>query len=286
MGFELEVQSEFGEGTTFSIHVPAQAVEVPAPAPRVPAESALPRPESKAITARSKLVLVIDDKLDARLLLSQLLEECGCRVITADSGEAALRHAREVHPDLILLDLMMPEMNGWQVLEKLKSDPAVSGIPVVIASVIAAENRGTLLGALDVLQKPVTQEDIQRVLHRLPHSKVLVVDDSESDRLLMKTALEADGVEVQTAVSGRDGLELLQRFTPDVVALDLMMPEMDGFTFLERLRKNPAHEHLPVVIVTAKDLSSEDRKRINHHAQAIHKKADDLAFDLKRLLGS
>jgi len=291
MGFELSIESELGKGTTFSIRIPAQSEVVSAgsAAPATPAvtEASAPassRQLSEVINGPHKLVMVIDDELDARLLLSHLLEECGCRVITADSGRAALKCARDFRPDLILLDLMMPEMNGWQVLESLKRDPEVSGIPVAIASVVASEKRGTLLGAIDVLQKPISHEDVQRVLFRLPHAKVLVVDDSESDRLLMKSVLEGDGAEVQTANHGREAFEVLKYFSPDLIVLDLMMPEMDGITFLERLRNGPRHSQLPVVITSAKDLTEEERSRINQHAQAILRKADDLASDLKRLL--
>ena len=136
-----------------------------------------PEPEPP-LALHARLVLVVDDEPDARILLTNLLEECGCRVITADSGTLALTRARELKPDLILLDLMMPNTNGWQTLQALKEDPQTAGIPVVISSTVAQENRGTVVGAVDVLQKPVTREALLHVIRTHTQPKVLAVEDS------------------------------------------------------------------------------------------------------------
>jgi CheY-like chemotaxis protein len=233
---------------------------------------------------RDRLVLVVDDEADSRILLANLTEECGFRVTTADSGEQALRRAREVRPDLILLDLMMPQMDGWQVLTALKADRQLQSIPVVVASIVARENRGTLLGAVDVLQKPVVREDLLRVLEACPRAKVLVVEDSELDRRLTLECLEGERIEVRTAANGREALQLLETFSPDLVLLDLLMPEMDGMSFLHVLRRDPRHENLPVFIVTAKELDPEEKQRLGRLAQAVFKKAEDLGADLRRVL--
>ncbi len=293
MGCRLEVSSEEGRGTTFSVILPVakQSTAPPGGTDRIreSAAAAAPMPSPSAPADESqrlkeKLVLVVDDEADSRILLTHLVAECGCRVITADSGEQALRRAKEVRPDLILLDLMMPQMDGWQVLKMIKADPQLRGIPVVVASIVARDHQGTLLGAVDTLQKPVSREDLQRVLKLYARPKVLVVEDSEMDRRLLVASLEAEGAEWRVAAHGRAALECLERFSPDLILLDLLMPEMDGLTFLDQLRKNPRYVHLPVCIVTSKELTAEEKRRIGAQAQAVLKKADDLGADLRRLL--
>ena len=243
-----------------------------------------PKPLPELAPLKDRLVLVVDDEDDSRILLTNLTEECGYRVITADSGEQALRRAREVRPDLILLDLMMPQMDGWQVLTALKADPELQNIPVVVASIVARENRGTLFGAVDVLQKPVVREDLLRVLKACPRAKVLVVEDSDLDRCLINECLEGERIELRTAANGREALQLLENFSPDLVLLDLLMPEMDGMSFLDLLRRDPRYENLPVFIVTAKELDPQERQRLGRLAQAVLKKAEDLGAHLSRVL--
>jgi PAS domain S-box-containing protein len=292
MGYQIAVSSEVGKGTTFSVELlaapkpkapPAHApvMETGTPAPPSPEQ---PKPLSEPAPLKGRLVLVVDDEVDSLILLTNLTEECGCRVITADSGELALRRAREVRPDLILLDLMMPQMDGWQVLTALKADPELQNIPVVVASIVARENRGTLFGAVDVLQKPVVREDLLRVLKGCPRAKVLVVEDGDLDRCLINECLEGEGIEVRTAANGREALQLLETFSPDLVLLDLLMPEMDGMSFLDILRRDSRYENLPVFIITAKDLDPQERERLGRLAQAVLKKAEDLGTDLSRVL--
>ena len=287
MCYRVEVRSEEGKGSTFSVvFAPEARLVAPPPvatAPVAAPPTTLPVRESKA-AEQSRLVLVIDDEADSRILLANLLEECGCRVITADSGPSALMRAREVKPDLILLDLMMPQMNGWQVLQAIKNDPVLAGIPVAISSIVARENRGSIIGAVDILQKPVAREDLLRVIRTYSRPKVLVVEDTEFDRQFMIYCLEAEGIEFRTAVNGREALEVLKQFSPDLILLDLVMPEMDGMVFLEHLRRDPQHEHLPVFIVTAKELTPAEIEVLNRQSQAILKKTGDLAADLKRLV--
>lgn len=169
MRCRLDVRSEPGKGTAFSVVFPPEGrLEPSVAAPTADAAPVATPAKAAARMAEAaqqpRLVLVIDDEADSRILLANLLEECGCRVITADSGPQALLRAREVRPDLILLDLMMPKMNGWQVLQTLKADPDLTHIPVVISSIVARENRGSIIGAVDVLQKPIAREDLVRVI--------------------------------------------------------------------------------------------------------------------------
>ena len=274
MGYRLSLASVVGSGSTFTVHFAPYEITREAGAAVAVSNS------------HARLVLVIDDEVDSRTLLAHLVSECGCRVITASSGIEGLTRARELQPDFILLDLMMPEMNGWQVLSRLKLDPLLAGIPVAISSVVARENRGTILGVLDVLQKPISRDDLARVLDTRSLTKVLLVEDSELDRQLTARTLEDMGVEFRCAANGREALDLLGHFTPDLILLDLLMPVMDGLTFLDHLRRDPRHANLAVCVVTAKNLTPADLDQLHRQAQHIVAKQDALTSELKRLLRS
>jgi PAS domain S-box-containing protein len=281
MNYRIEVASELGKGSTFSIIL---SPGLKPQAERGPA-SASPKPSPAAL--RGHLVLVIDDEEDSRILLTHLVEDCGCRVITADSGEQALRRAREVRPDLITLDLMMPRMSGWEVLGAIKADLELRDIPVVVVSVAAEENGGRVLGAVDVLRKPVAREDLLAVLQRnlpMARPRILVVDDEPDARHLILSHLEDEPVEIRAAVNGRDALDIMETFFPDVVLLDLMMPVMDGFTFLNAVRADPRYQRLRVVVVTAKELTPAESEQLRQQTLHVLQKADAFGEDLKKLL--
>ena len=288
---QLELRSEPGRGSTFTIHFPIgepPAEDKPRKKPNTDT-TFLPRikttkPTPPRRVTGPRLVLVIDDEADSRDLMSHMLEECGCNVATADAGNRALAEARRLQPDLILLDLMMPSMDGWQVLQALKADAELRHIPVVIASIVAGENQGAVIGAVDLLQKPFSREDLQRVLGTRLRPKVLVVEDNDLDQHVFTSTLAAAGVEYRLVTTGREALAALDQFNPDLVLLDLLLPEMDGMEFLKHLRADPRHEQLPVFIVTAKDLSSEELELLHRQARFILRKSGDLAADFKRFL--
>jgi CheY-like chemotaxis protein len=234
-----------------------------------------------------KLVLVIDDELDSRTLLCHMINEAGCRAIAADSGEVGLRMARELRPHLITVDLIMPRMSGWQVVRAIKADPQLRATPVAIVSVIAGENRGHIFGAVDVLQKPVERGELLAVLKRnlLPSKpRLLVVDDDPDARRLLTSWLTSEAGEMRTAATGQEALKVLDSFTPDALLLDLVMPVMDGMTLLSLLRADPRHQHLPVIVVTAKDLSARERESLHQGTCEVLKKAGAIEEDLRRLL--
>ena len=276
MGYRITLTSAVGHGSTFTIHF-ASPESVPLPLPA----AAPPNPNPN-----SRLVLVIDDEADSRTLLTHLIGECGCRVVTASSGAEGLARARQLQPDFILLDLMMPEMNGWQVLNRLKLDPLLAGIPVAISSVVARENRGTILGVLDVLQKPVTRDDLVRLLDGQSRPKVLLVEDSELDRQMAARNLGEFGAEFRCATNGREALDLLTHFTPDLILLDLLMPVMDGLTFLDLIRHDTRYQNLAVCVVTAKTLTPEELEQLHRQAQHILHKENNLSASLQSLLHS
>lgn len=252
-------------------------------------EEAAPAP-TPSQRMRDFLVLVVDDEKDSRVLMTHYLEDFGCRVVTATNGQEGIEAAREHCPDLITLDLMMPGMTGWEALKELKADPELRQIPVVVVSIVAGEGRGRLLGAVDLVTKPFEREDLLRVLWRnlvrKRGGRVLVVDDEEDVRQMLSEQLTEAGLEVVTAEDGQEGLEAIHREAPDAVLLDLVMPVMDGMTFLEKLRANPLHTGLPVIVLTAKDLTRQELKTLNDMASGVIPKGDEVAERLRDVLGS
>jgi len=239
---------------------------------------------------RDLRVLVIDDEEDARVLLSHFLGEFGCSVALASTGEEGLESARTHPPDLITLDLMMPGKDGWETLRELKADPDLKEIPVVVASMVANVERSRLLGAVDLLMKPVGREDLLRVLWRhmvrRQGGRVLVVEDDNDTRALLREYLEGAGLTVSAADNGRDALHAVNRDSPDAVLLDLMMPVMDGITFLRHLRANPYTSGTPVVVLTAKDLTTEEEDFLAGNASSVIYKGDGVEGELRRVLGT
>ena len=222
--------------------------------------------------------------------MTQYLEEFGCQVMTADRAEKGIELARQFHPDLITLDLLMPGMSGWDALRKIKQDPQIRDIPVVVVSIVAGEARGRLLGALDIVNKPVEREDLLRVLWRnlgrKRGARVLVVDDDPDTRSLLEDYLEAVGLEVTYAGNGQEAFEALAKEVPDVILLDLAMPVMDGMTFLDRLRNDPYHAGLPVIVLTSRDLSDEEMEVLEEKASSVILKSEELEERLHEVLGS
>lgn len=232
-------------------------------------------------------MLVIDDELDSRTLLTHAIEEFGGQAIAANSGQQGLRMAREFRPHLITVDLMMPELDGWQVIRALKADPTLCHIPVVVVSIVAGEHRGRILGAVDVLQKPVTRAELLAVLHRslpLKTSRILIIEDEEDSRRMLAAHLEGEPCELRIATNGLEAVQIMETFPPDLILLDLIMPVMDGIAFLNRLRSIPRFQFLPVVVVTAKDLTRAETERLRQMAQDIVKKGESFEADLERNL--
>ncbi len=274
MDGEIEVESVSGKGSLFTVRLPAEVRRKPEPVGE----------------ARVGTALVIDDDENACDLLARSLAKEGFRVVSAGSGEAGLRAAREHRPDVITLDVLMPGQDGWSVLRTLKGDPDVAQIPVVMISMVDGHDMGRVLGAADFLEKPVEKERLAAVLRRYRGSRspaqALVVEDDPAAREVMRRTLEQDGWQVSEASNGREGLRELQRVVPDLILLDLMMPEMDGFAFVEALRANPAWAAVPVLVVTARELSPADRRRLEGQVRQVLQKGvlsrDELAREIRK----
>jgi len=221
-------------------------------------------------------VLAIDDDPVVHELLLAYLTKDGFEVVSALSGPEGLRLAREIRPSIITLDILMPGMDGWAVLRELKADPALASIPVIVITIDENANLGFTLGASDYLVKPVSQVQLFETLrkYRRPELRghVLVVEDEKTTRDLLVKVIAREGWSVSEAENGRHALERIAERAPDIIFLDLMMPVMDGFDFIRELRKNNEHLLIPIVVVTAKDLSPAERQWLNGNVHSVFQK--------------
>ncbi len=271
MGGDITVESEAGRGSTFAIRLP---VEIVAAQPVPLTRAAVPGAQAQA-TPESPVVLVVDDDITVREMTQRYLAREGFSVITADGGREGLRLARELRPLAVTLDLIMPDIDGWTVLAAIKGDPALADIPVILMSIVDEKNRGYSLGAADYLVKPVNRERLSEVLRGIvgpAGGSVLLVDDDDIIRRGLSQGLEKEGWVVTEAENGRAALARLGASRPDAIVLDLMMPEMDGFEFLEELRHSAEWRNIPVVVVTAKDLTEDDHRRLNGEVERVLQK--------------
>lgn len=259
LGGDISIESELGKGSTFSFSLPLAADEVSEPEPDLLVSEA-----PVALTRRPKILVVEDDR-DLALLLRKELEADGYHVVLAGSGEDALWLAREEQPQLIALDIMLPDMDGFVVLERLKEHPVTQPIPVVITSVVAEPQKGYALGAVDYIVKPFSREKLLSSVHRalspLPTVEsrhILVVDDDLDILSLMEEALSFHGYEITTARNGREALERVAESIPDLLLLDIKMPGVDGYEVIRRLKAADATRAIPIVVITA---SPVDRER-------------------------
>lgn len=273
MGGDISVSSAAGQGTAFVVRLP---VEVKDTTPkRSTSESIRVAVAPSALKDRPNTVLVIDDDPTARELISHYLEENGFHVVSAGTGADGVRLAREFRPAVITLDVMMPEMDGWAVLSALKADPTLAEIPVVVITFLHDRGMGFALGASDYVTKPIDKSAFSRTIdkYRGPDaSTILIVEDDDDTRRMLGDMLLEQGWTVVEAVNGREALATLPTHPPDLIVLDLMMPEMDGFAFMEALRQQEAFRSVPVIVATAMDLTPDDRQRLDGMVKEILRK--------------
>jgi PAS domain S-box-containing protein len=271
MGGELGVTSAAGSGTTFTVRLPREVAD--------PTPAALPPQAVTEGTGAAGTLLVIDDDANARDVLRRVFTKDGFRVEEASNGETGLARARALRPDAITLDVLMPGMDGWAVLTALKADPELADIPVIMLTVADQSPLGLALGAAEYLTKPIDRARLSSVVRRHVGDgirTVLVVEDDEPTRTMLQRTLEKDGWTVDGAENGRAALTQLEARRPDLILLDLMMPELDGFGFLEAIRLDEATAAIPVVVLTAKDLTEGERDRLSGGvARVVQKGASD-----------
>jgi PAS domain S-box-containing protein len=286
MGGAISVESQAGVGSTFTIRLPAKVAGAK-PEPLQPQKlQAQPAPDGIST------VLVIDDDPSVHTLINKYLSDEGFRVVTAMGGEEGLQLARELRPDAITLDVLMPDLDGWAVLTILKADPQLAHIPVIMLTIVEDKDMGYMLGAIDHITKPIERNRLVAVLKKYQTqqqpSKVLVVEDNPETREMMCRTLEKEGWLVAEAENGRIALERVTESQPALILLDLMMPEMDGFEFVTQLRQNQAWRTIPIVVVTAKDLTAEDRIRLNSSVTKVLQKGahsrEDLLAQVQQLV--
>jgi CheY-like chemotaxis protein len=297
LDFRVECESIEGKGSTFRLIMRRERVDVDArritATPSLGTElaqiTAADAERPAVIDADEPLVLVIDDNTDARVLLTNAVEEVGVRVVTASSGRDGLRMARELQPDLILLDLLMPEMDGREVLERIRATPALADVPVVIVSFVANEQRKYLKNVQGVVNKPASREEIHQAVHDClarERMRLLVVDDDELIRQYVMTLLTGSGVQVRTAANGEAGLRLLKSYSADLVIVDLSMPIMDGFGFIGGVRSDPKHAELPIVVITGRDLTDTEQRFLNTEASLILHKGAEIGERLPEIIAT
>lgn len=289
MGGYIEVKSEQGEGTEFILRLPA---ELQPPSEQNPeavgdSESAATRPQCT--------VLVIDNDASSREIISRFLSKDGFNTVVAEDGERGLKLARQLHPTAVTLDILMPGMDGWKILGEMKADPELADIPVIVASILDEKDMGFSLGAADYLTKPIERERLLALIRRYcsdtPPGSVMIVEDDDNARTMISRIVTQDGWDVIEAINGQLALHRLRSMTelPRIILLDLMMPVMDGLQFLEELRLHHAWKSIPVVVLTAKILSEEERRRLQANVHKVIEKSrlssSALLKEMKAVIG-
>jgi signal transduction histidine kinase/CheY-like chemotaxis protein len=280
LGGDVSVETEFGVGSSFKMRLPRTIVNAES-------DAASTQEETPRAT-----VLVIDDERATRDLLGDALAREGYRVVTAPGGRNGLRLAKETKPDAVILDVIMPDVDGWTVLRSLKSDPELCEVPVILVTVLGDREMGIALGAAEHISKPIDPPELLRTLDRICHGverpQVLVVDDDPATRDVLRRTLSKEGWMVREATNGQEGLAELAKARPAVMLLDLMMPEMNGFEVLRTVREDTDLHDLPVVVITSKDLTLDELAWLRGKALQVFQKGTygraDLLTSLRTMI--
>jgi len=301
LGGDLNVESEFGKGSTFTLVIPvhyqrdvSHLESSPTPSLDLQPEAGQDTSQPSEIGSAKKHILVIDDDPDAVYLLQENLDKHEFQISGCTDGKKGLQTARQQQPQAILLDILMPGTDGWQILHELKNDPLTANIPVILHTILDKKALGFQLGAAAYLLKPldpvVVRETLERVIIRnVPHPKrVLVVDDDPNVVDMLRQVLPEADFSLESAGDGLEGLESIRMHRPDILLLDLLMPRLDGFGVIDRLRADPKTRDLPIIVISAKDLTAEEVSRLNEMVSLVMKKqgfqGDQLIAEIHQVL--
>lgn len=280
MGGDLTVSSAVGHGSTFTLVLPAE-VQANEDVFRGDGPSTVPVIRPRTVTgpayapASTNMVLVIDDDVSISDLIRRNLTDEGYEARAAHSGEEGLLLAKQLSPSAIILDVVMPGIDGWAVLAALKSDSKTAGIPIIMASMLDERERGLRMGANAYVTKPLSRELLAELLHRHigQHApRVLVVEDDSNTRDLLVRMLDEHGFDVSSATDGAEALESLRKHPHDIVLLDLLLPTVDGFQIIDEIRKDPTLEPIPIIVITGAELDADTRQRLQGQVERVLKK--------------
>ncbi|MEA5539792.1 response regulator [Limnoraphis robusta Tam1] len=309
MGGSITVESQLDRGSTFTVILPTEVKDKTGELIekednwKPPISSLITQYPITPVTATANLdhtILVIDDDLIAQDLIVRSLTAEGIKIETASSGQEGLRKAKELHPDAITLDIMMPSMDGWTVLSALKADPELADIPVIVLSFVSNKTRGFALGASDYLIKPVDGKRLGNLVSKYQHqhhdddsnpiNHILIVEDDLSARQMLRELLERDGWRVWEAEDGSTALKQLSQNTPSLILLDLVLPQISGFELIDLLRNTPDWARIPIIVTTAMDLTSRESSQLQGCVEQILQKGsyncEDLLRDIRGLVNA
>ncbi|GAB4424892.1 MAG: hypothetical protein Kow0031_04160 [Anaerolineae bacterium] len=284
---QIWVESRLGYGATFYVKLPTAPPES-AGAPALPA-GATPSPGGD-----NRVIVAVDDDPAVLNLYRRYLEKQNFQVVGVTRGKDALAVVKQQAPHAVLLDIVIPDKDGWSLIKELKEDPFTRNIPVIICSIVSDKNRGFSLGASNYLIKPIVEDDLVSAVRQLNSNeqeqvKVLVVDDHADDILLLRRILEAHpNYVIFEAANGREGLEQIRANAPDLIILDLNMPEMDGFELIETLKSNDATRDIPIIIVSGEEVTGDDHQKLTGQVEVLLQKSifteEQLLQDVSRAL--
>ncbi|HGJ66350.1 TPA: response regulator, partial [bacterium] len=279
-GGTLTAESKLGEGSTFYFTLPVQSVSENKADEQIQIAHSVSKDKTK--------VIIIDDDEETRILLSRSLIGGRYNVVTLQDSRISLQTVKSVKPDVVLLDIMMPNVDGWSILKALREDSETKNIPVVICSIIAHENKAVVIEASDYISKPINPKELKDTIHKyaIPGKTVLAIDDDPNALEIIKRILDSISLEIKMVQDGKFGLDAINADPPGVIILDLLMPGMNGIDVLNELKKKDETKDIPIIVVTAKELNKEEHNLIINNTSALLQKGMFRPEDLSNLIES